>query len=77
MVRGKLFAVQNGWVWVVPQKIEPDMIERFSEYWATFSPDKPLLIIPSTDLLVNEDGRLLVREFAIAFPEPEVESVEA
>jgi hypothetical protein len=70
MKRGKLFAVENGWVWVTPEE-QPDarVIEWMNKYWSEVSPTRQLVVFWSTDLLVGEGGRLLVKDFAFAFPE--------
>jgi hypothetical protein len=70
MKRGKLFRLQKGWVFVSPEELPADEREALGEWWVKVSTD-PLVVIPSTDLMVDESGRLYVREIAIAFPEEE------
>jgi hypothetical protein len=49
------------------------MVGAFQDYWHEVSPDKRLLIIPETDMLVGEGGRMFVKDFAFAFPEEKID----
>ena len=68
MTRGKLFRLQKGWVFVTPDALDDDARAALSKYWSQISDDL-LVCFPSTDLMVDESGRLYVRDIAIAFPE--------
>lgn len=68
MKRGKLMRLSKGWVWVTPFEVPRAEIDRIAEYWQQFD-DAPLAIVPSTDLMVGEEGHLYVKDVAFAFPE--------
>lgn len=73
MKRGKLLRVAKGWVWVTPFELRAQEIEQLAEYWKQID-DAPLCVVPSTDLMVGEEGHLYVKDVAFAFPEEDVDA---
>lgn len=68
MKRGKLFRLDKGWVLVLPGEVDKNEATLIQDWWSRVSSD-PLIFLQSTDLLVGEEGRLVVRDVALAFPE--------
>jgi len=68
VLRAQLFRENKGWVLVVPATWTKEEQALVQSYWAKVS-DLPIIVLMNTDLLVDTEGRVVVKEVGFQLPE--------
>jgi hypothetical protein len=63
-MKAKLFRENKGWVLVFPHPVTADVVDQIREYWSKVS-DLPIVVFSDVDLLVRDDGSIVVKEVII------------
>jgi hypothetical protein len=71
ILRAQLFRENKGWVLVVPATWTDVEVMLVKDYWAKVS-DLPIIVIMNTDLLIDTEGRVVVKEVGFQLPEKPV-----